>query len=296
MTQSQLDTRNTSDNSNTSNRDNTTVHTETNGQPVTIQSPAPTELSNASVAGSGLSSAGLPGGALAAPKPKRQLSIRRQRQLMPRPGHGQVRLTLGAVGLSRLGVQAVGTVDAVGKEAVGFAAGDRVALRVPGSRAAFPQIASERDLIGIPKDVTFDDAAGLLPAGLIARTIVKQLHAIGRGNRVRIVADESGADRFVAAWVRHLGATVLTDSDEAQPSDVLVTPQDFVAARRWRAGHGLAQLAAADVFQLIREGAFAGLDVSIHPLTDAPRLQDDIEQRRTVGPVVLMPRDVTLAA
>ena len=228
--------------------------------------------------------------------PKRPLSIRRQRQLMPRPGQGQVRLTLGAVGLSPLGVQAVGTVDAVGKEAVGFAAGDRVAVRVPGSRAAFPQIASERDLIGIPKDVSFDDAAGLLPAGLIARTIVKQLHSIGRGSRVRIEPDESGADRFVAAWALHLGATVLSADDVSRPADIVVTSDDFIAARRYRAGHGLAQLAAADVFQLIREGAFAGLDVSIHPLTEASRLQDDIENRRTAGPVVLMPGDVTLAA
>jgi hypothetical protein len=228
-------------------------------------------------------------------KPKKELSLRRQRQLLPRPGKGQVRLNLGAVGLSRLGVQAVGVVDAVGQEAVGFAAGDRVTLRVPGKRAAFPRIASERDLIGIPKDVSFDDAAGLLPAGLIARTIVKQLHAIGRGNRVHIAADESGADRFVAAWVRHIGAIVATD-DDVRPSDVVITPQDYVAARRWRAGHGLAQLAAADVFQLIRNGAFAGLDVSIHPLTEASRLQADIEERRTAGPVVLVPGDVTLAA
>jgi D-arabinose 1-dehydrogenase-like Zn-dependent alcohol dehydrogenase len=228
-------------------------------------------------------------------KPKKELSLRRQRQLLPRPGKGQVRLNLGAVGLSRLGVQAVGIVDAVGQEAVGFAAGDRVTLRVPGKRAAFPRIASERDLIGIPKDVSFDDAAGLLPAGLIARTIVKQLHAIGRGNRVHITADESGADRFVAAWVRHIGAIVATDG-EVRPSDVIITAQDYEAARRWRAGHGLAQLAAADVFQLIRNGAFSGLDVSIHPLTEASRLQADIEERRTAGPVVLMPADVTLAA
>src|SRR5476649_593883 len=102
------------------------IHTETNGTPVTIQTPLAVQSAQSNA--------------------KRPLSIRRQRQLMPRPGLGQVRLTLGAVGLSRLGVQAVGTVDAVGKEAVGFAAGDRVALRVPGSRAAFPQIASERDL------------------------------------------------------------------------------------------------------------------------------------------------------
>jgi D-arabinose 1-dehydrogenase-like Zn-dependent alcohol dehydrogenase len=227
-------------------------------------------------------------------KPQRQLSLRRQRQLLPRPGIGQVRLNLGAVGLSRLGVQAVGTVDAVGREAVGFAAGDRVALRVPGSKPAFPRIASERDLIGIPKDISFDDAAAILPAGLMARTIVKQLRPIGRGNRVAIERDEFGADRFVAAWARHLGATVVTA--DALPADLTVTTDDFEAARKWKFGHGLGQLAAADVFQLIREGAFADLDVSIHPLGDASRVQNEIEQKRTAGPVVLMPGDVSLAA
>jgi len=227
------------------------------------------------------------------PKPQRQLSLRRQRQLLPRPGIGEVRLNLGAVGLSRLGVQAVGTVDAVGRDAVGFAAGDRVALRVPGSKPVFPRIASERDLIGIPKDISFDDAAAILPAGLIARTIVKQLRPIGRGNRVSIERDDFGAGRFVAAWARHLGATVVA---EGETSDVTVTVADFESARRWKFGHGLGQLAAADVFQLIREGAFADLDVSIHPLGDATRVQNEIEQRRTAGPVVLMPGDVTLAA
>jgi hypothetical protein len=228
-------------------------------------------------------------------KPERQLSIRRQRQLLPRPGIGQVRLNLGAVGLSPLGVQVVGTVDAVGREAVGFAAGDRVALRIPGSKPAFPRIASERDLIGIPKDISFDDAAAILPAGLMARTIVKQLRPIGRSNRVHIATDDFGADRFVAAWARHLGATVVSDAD-VQPTDVRITTADFAAARRWKFGHGLAQVAAADVFQLIREGAFAEVDVRIHPLGDATRIQNEIEQKRMAGPVVLMPTDVTLAA
>jgi hypothetical protein len=228
-------------------------------------------------------------------KPERHLSLRRQRQLLPRPGVGQVRLNLGAVGLSPLGVQAVGTVDAVGHDAVGFAPGDRVALRVPGSRAAFPRIASERDLIGIPKDISFDDAAGILPAGLIARTIVKQLRPMGRGNRVHITKDDAGADRFVAAWARHIGAIVVTKGD-ALASDVVVTAKDFIAARRWKFSHGLRQLAAADVFQLIREGAFADVDVRIHPLTDASRVQAELDEKRSAGPVVLMPRDVTLAA
>jgi hypothetical protein len=197
--------------------------------------------------------------------------------------------------MSPLGVQAVGTVDAVGQEAVGFAAGDRVALRVPGTRAGFPRIASERDLIGIPKDVSFDDAAGILPAGLIARTIVKQLHTVSRGDRVHIAADEFGADRFVAAWVRHAGGTVVTDGD-IRRNDTVVTEDDFRQARAWKFGHGLGQLAAADVFQLIRAGAFADLDVRIHPLADATRVQEELAERRTAGPVVLMPGEVTLAA
>jgi hypothetical protein len=227
--------------------------------------------------------------------PERHISLRRQRQLMPRPGKGQVRLTLGAIGLSSLGVQAVATVDAVGQEAVGFAAGDRVAVRVPGSRAGFPRIASERDLIGIPKDVSFDEAAGLLPAGLVARTIVKQLHTIGRGDRVHIEPDESGAEPFVAAWVRYAGAKVVT-GEPVLRNDVVVTAEDFRVARSWRFGHGLGQLAAADVFQLIRDDAFAGLDVRIHPLGEASRIQDEIEQKRTSGPIVLMPGEVSLAA
>jgi hypothetical protein len=229
------------------------------------------------------------------PKPQRQLSIRRQRQLLPRPGVGQVRLNLGAVGLSPLGVQAVGTVDAVGHEAVGFAPGDRVALRVPGTRPAFPRIASERDLIGIPKDISFDDAAGILPAGLIARTIVKQLRPVGRGNRIHIHDDGSGTANFVAAWARHIGAIVVTDGT-ALVNDVVVSAKDFAAARRWKFSHGLAQLAATDVFQLIREGAFKDVDVRIHPLADAGRVQLEIDEKRTAGPVVLMPGDVTLAA
>jgi hypothetical protein len=166
---------------------------------------------------------------------------------------------------------------------------------VPGNRAAFPRIASERDLIGIPKDVSFDDAAGLLPAGLIARTIVKQLHTIGRGDRVLIASDDSGADRFVAAWVRHIGATVVDDGT-ARANDVRVTEADYLAATQWRFGHGLGQLAAADVFQMIRAGAFADLDVRISPLSDASRVQIEIEEKRTAGPVVLLPGEITLAA
>ncbi|NEM90384.1 hypothetical protein [Galbitalea soli] len=227
-------------------------------------------------------------------KPVRTPSLRTLRRALPRPGESEVRLRMGAIGVSALGVQSVGTVDAVGKGAVGFAQGDRVAVRIPGSRAGFPRIASERDLIGIPKDISFDDAAALLPAGLVARTIVKQLHSIGRGNRVHVERDEAGISAFVEAWVRHLGAEVV--SDERRARDIVVSTADYATARRWRFGHGLVQLAAADVFQAMRAGAFDDIEAPVLPLAEAARVQSELSERRLAGPVVLIPGDVSLAA
>src|SRR3954470_647293 len=101
------------------------------------------------------------------------LDLRRQvtrpNSRLPRPGTGEVRLRMGAIGLSPLGVEAVASVEAIGPEVVGYALGDRVATRVPGGRPAFPRIVSERDLIGVPKDISNDDAAGFLRPGLVAR-------------------------------------------------------------------------------------------------------------------------------
>jgi NADPH:quinone reductase-like Zn-dependent oxidoreductase len=201
---------------------------------------------------------------------------------------------MGALGLSPLGVQVVATVDAVGPEVVGFAPGDRVAMREPSARAGFQRVVSERELIGIPKDVSFDDAAALLASGLVARTILKQLHSIGRGNRISIARDPSGCDRFVAAWARHIGAEVVEAADGAV--DVAVVAADYVAAARWRYGHGLAQLAASDVFTAMREGAFADMDVARHPLSEASRVHSEVEAGTVTGPVVLLPGVGELAA
>ncbi len=223
------------------------------------------------------------------------VSARRRSALGPRPGIGEVRLRIGALGLSTFGVQAFGTVDAVGAEVVGFALGDRVAMRDPDARPGFKRIVSERGLIGLPKDVSFDDAAAVLASGLVARAILKQIHTIGRGERVVIVTDESGADRFVAAWAEHLGA-VIVDQPQARGTETVIGPADFRAGREWRYGHGLAQLAAADVFAAMRAGAFRALEVSRHPLSDALRVHADIEAKRTSGPAVLLPDIGDLAA
>jgi hypothetical protein len=212
----------------------------------------------------------------------------RTRDGLARPKSGQVRVALGAVGLSELGVQAAGLVRAVGPEAGGFAPGDRVSYRTTLGEHGSTAVVSERDLIGFPKDVSLEAAAAYLPIGLVARTIVKQLHSVGRGNLVAIAPDSSGADAFVEAWVTDLGATVVKAGEEAR-ADVVITAADYAAAKNWRYGHGLAQIAAADVFHEVRRGVFDTIPVTNYPFTDAAKAQDDFQRRAASSPIVLRP-------
>jgi NADPH:quinone reductase-like Zn-dependent oxidoreductase len=206
----------------------------------------------------------------------------RRRSGVERPREGQVRIRLGALGLSALGVQAIGRVEAVGPEAAGFAPGDRVAYQFSSATPGLSHIVGERDLIGFPKDVAIEKAAALLPLGLVARAIVKQLHSVGRGNRVSVASDPSGADAFVCAWAEHLGAIIVPEGSAG--TDVAVTA---AAARMLRNSHGVAQLAASDVFQAVRGGVFDGLAIASYPLSDAAKAKSAFEERSS-GPVVLL--------
>ena len=212
-----------------------------------------------------------------------QTRSRISRSTLQRPRHGEVRVRVGALGLSGLGVQVIGHIEAVGPEAGGFAPGDRVAYRFTSETLGLSHIIGERDLIGFPKDVAIEKAAALLPLGLVARAIVKQLHSIGRGNRVSIDADDSGVDTLVRAWVRHLGAE-LVDSD----ADVVITAKDYAAARLLRNGHGFAQIAASDVFQAVRLGVFDDVQIARYPLSDAESAKRAVQNRETPGPAVLL--------
>jgi NADPH2:quinone reductase len=186
--------------------------------------------------------------------------------------------------MSTLGLQATGLVEAVGLEAGGFAPGDRVAYRATTENKGLHPVLSERDLIGFPKDVSLDTAAALLPLGLLSRTIVKLQKPIGRGNRVYVTPDSSGADSFVRAWVVDLNGIVV---DAVAEADVVIASSDYEAARRWRFGAGVSQQAATDVFQAVRRGVFAGLSITSFPMIDADKAKSHFAAG--TGPVVLLP-------
>lgn len=201
------------------------------------------------------------------------------RSLAPRPAEGEVRVQVATVGLSALGTQLTGTVDAVARDSIGFARGDRVAFWAP-KPASGRVIVAERDLIGVPADVSLDAAAGLFPCALLARAVTRQVHTVGSGDRVE-VRDASALAPFIRAWVSYLGGTVVADAGE-----VTITSDDIRVARASKAAHGTAQQAAADVFAAIRAGAFEAIAFST----------PEEARKGSRSPVLLHPAEVTLAA
>lgn len=196
-----------------------------------------------------------------------------------RPAEGEVRVHVATVGLSALGTQVAGTVEAVARDSIGFARGDRVAFRSD-KPASGRVLVAEHDLIGVPADVSLDAAAGLFPCALLARTVVRQVHTIGRGDRVA-VRDTSAIAPFVRAWAQHLGASIVEDDPQVE-----ITTSDIRSARAWKSPQGTAQQSAADVFGAIRAGAFDGIAFST----------PEEARKGSRSPVLLHPSEVTLAA
>jgi len=196
-------------------------------------------------------------------KDVRDRSARAQRA---RPGAGQVRLRVNVADQRTRTVAA--TVDGVGLEAVGFAAGDRVAFLLPAADALPTEgemtVVDVGRLIGIPKGVALDRAAALLVPGVMARALVRSAANVGTGHTVVVVGAGTLVGALARAWSIALGATVI-DADEARSSlvrvDAVLDARDIARIGRKRGGGQLAQ-DAAEVLQAVRSGMFDGIDTS----------------------------------
>ena len=122
-----------------------------------------------------------------------------------RPTGARVRFVPGSIALR--GGAVAGSIDAVGADVVGFASGDRVAY-LGGSIVGVTLVDSER-LIGIPRDISDEQAAALLPKGLVARVLVKETHAVGGGETVLVHAAAGLLGSLIVGWAKLLGAAVI---------------------------------------------------------------------------------------
>ncbi len=142
------------------------------------------------------------------------------------PGPGEARVRHAAVGVNfidvyhrtglyplplpaTLGVEAAGTVEAVGPGVTLVAAGDRVAyVATPGSYAQARIVAADR-LVKLPAGLDDRTAAAIMLKGLTVRSLVRRTHAVQAGETVLVHAAAGGVGLLMVQWLKALGATVI---------------------------------------------------------------------------------------
>jgi NADPH2:quinone reductase len=185
----------------------------------------------------------------------------------PEPGPGQARVKVAASGVNfidvyfrtglykadlplRLGMEAAGTVDAIGPGVDEVAAGDRVAYAMArGSYAEFA-IVPARQLVKVPDSVDLPTAAASMLQGMTAHYLTHSTFPLKQGDTCLVHAAAGGVGLLLVQMAKRIGArvfgTVSTEEKAAlakgagADETILYTRQDFEAeAKRLTEGRGV---------------------------------------------------------
>jgi NADPH2:quinone reductase len=150
------------------------------------------------------------------------------------PDAGQVQIKHTAIGLnyidtyhrsglyplplpSGIGMEAAGTVEAVGDGVSDLAVGDRVAYAAPppGSYAEARNIEASK-VVKVPESVDDKQAAAMMLQGMTVQYLIRQIYPVSAGDTILIHAAAGGVGLILCQWAKHLGATVIgtVGSDE----------------------------------------------------------------------------------
>lgn len=147
------------------------------------------------------------------------------------------------------GLEASGTVVAVGEGVKNVKPGDRVAyVHEPGSYAEQSLVIAEH-LIPLPDEFSFEQGAAFPLQGMTAHYLIHEFRKIKPSDTLLIHAAAGGMGLLLVQWAKHLGARVLgtTSSEEkakvakeaGADEVILYTKQDFVQeVKRLTNGHG----------------------------------------------------------
>jgi NADPH2:quinone reductase len=179
----------------------------------------------------------------------------------PSPGPGEALVRHAAVGLNyidvyfrtglykppglpaTIGMEAAGTVEAVGDGVTAVAAGDRVAYATApiGAYAQFRTIKADR-LVKLPDGIDFDTAAAMMLQGMTAQYLLRRTYKVQKGDAILVHAAAGGVGLILCQWAKHLGCTVLgTVSSDAKAQlakahgcdhPIIYTREDFAARVR----------------------------------------------------------------
>ena len=143
------------------------------------------------------------------------------------PGPGEVRVKHAAIGLNfidtyhrtglyklplptGLGLEAAGTVEAVGEGVTTLKEGDRVAYGA-GPIGAYAQgrIMPAGRLAKLPDAVSFETAAAMMLKGMTVRYLLRETYRVAAGETILFHAAAGGVGLIACQWANHLGATVI---------------------------------------------------------------------------------------
>ncbi|MCP4329071.1 MAG: quinone oxidoreductase [Alphaproteobacteria bacterium] len=154
------------------------------------------------------------------------------------PGPGEVRLRHAAIGVNYvdtyhrrgmphpwpvppppvvLGLEGVGTVEAVGDGVTELGAGDRAAYAMP-PLGAYSQsrIMPAEHLLKVPENIDDETVAGMMLKGLTAQYLLRRTYVVEPGDTIVVHAAAGGMGLILCQWAKHLGATIVgtVSSDE----------------------------------------------------------------------------------
>ncbi len=151
-----------------------------------------------------------------------------------------------------IGFEAVGKVEAVGRQVTDFKVGDRVAYGIPplGSYAEVRNYPAAK-LLHLADGLDGRVVAALLMKGMTAHYLLHRTYAVQPGDTILVHAAAGGMGLILCQWARALGATVIgTVSTEAKAQaaaeagchyPIVRTKDDFAArAREITDGEGVA--------------------------------------------------------
>ncbi len=206
----------------------------------------------------------------------------------PEPGPGQVLVRVRAAGVNFIdtylregrypaplpfipGQEAAGVVEAVGEGVKSFTRGERVAWN--GTRGTYAEfaLAPASDLLRLPDDMSFEQAAAVLLQGLTAHYLAHDTYAIQPGDTVLVHAGAGGVGLLLTQMAKRLGARVLTTVSTEEKAAlsraagadrvVLYTQASFVeAVMEETAGKGLPV-----VFDSVGKTTFEDSLMCLHP-------------------------------
>jgi NADPH2:quinone reductase len=146
---------------------------------------------------------------------------------LPPPAPGQIRVRHSAIGVnfidtyhrsglypvalpSGLGMEAAGTVEALGENVGELKLGDRVAYCTGpiGAYAEANNVPADR-VVKLPPAVSDEVAAACLLKGMTAQYLLKRTYVVQPGQTVLIHSAAGGVGLIAGQWAKHLGATVI---------------------------------------------------------------------------------------